>query len=686
MLGLARQTISAPVDPYALNPFQVQYRSAPADPAKRWAGFQSRVGTYLPTDQYHWWRFDITNRAEVQDAFWNVEAVADTVKGDWNGSWPLDPGNVTQAWRDAFMRCLNLHRYYYMGADATYLQESNDPTWLLNEQAGALIEGQRAAGYHHTLTAADMPAGFQYADEAIMGARYSSIGSGIYPSDITGFLVDTDNPDPGHRLHALNPGANIFALGKVGYNTTHIEPLRPYSTVLYYSDDTQTTYRTGTNFGNPDQSTCPGPPTYDPFDRAYVFPYRGYIAIEDLWQGGTIPFSIDIPSAGLLLDSSGVNISTNRDGIPCQVTEVGAAFSISWRYHVSFTVAEGFFPYESYYEAAKLPYTDGKVVVTVSGVRFSAASAFTSSGKASDVVPYIAASNPKAFQPHTISWTFTVFDPSVVQRVDFPTSQSELTNLSTRAGIGSGNDVMIAGFVVTGVEPLRVAIRAQGRSLAQFGIQHPAMNPRVEVYQMGSSTLDLGGNDDWRNGANWRLVESYGLNPGDDSEAVTVAWLMPGNYTAIVSDPSSTNVGIGVVEVFALDAQSQSRLTNVSTRAVVGSGENTLIGGFVLQKTTTVLVRTQGPSLSRFGLNCVNGTKLTVVRQSDHAVLGTNAGWSAANAIGNERLLTDLSAYAPLDPREAAQIITLPAGAYTALVESADGKPGIGLVEVFNVN
>ncbi len=87
--GLMSVALRAQADPYAINPFHVTQRTAPADPARRWAGFPNRVGTYLPTDQYHWWRFDIRNRAEVQDAFWNVQAPGDVVKPDWNGSAPI---------------------------------------------------------------------------------------------------------------------------------------------------------------------------------------------------------------------------------------------------------------------------------------------------------------------------------------------------------------------------------------------------------------------------------------------------------------------------------------------------------------------------------------------------------------------------------------------------------------------
>ncbi len=677
--GLVTPLAAADADPYAIKPFQVAYRTAPTDPTVRWAGFPSRVGTYLPTDQYHWWRIDITNRAEVQDAFWNVEGVANLVNGDWNGSYPITPGDKKQIWRDAFMRCLNLQRYYYMGVDATYLQEDTDPTRRAGLQAAAIIEAQRTAGYTHVLTAGDMPAGFQYGSQAIFWGYRGDLGSTIYPSDINTFLSDDLNPGPGHRIDALNPNANLFAFGQVGPNPAQFTPGRPYPTIVYLSSDTTTTHQdqNASNYGSPDMATAPPPPQYDPFDYPKMYPYLGYVVIDDV-GGGPLPISIEFPSAGLLLDISGVQVKVTRDGTPVAVTQIGAGSPNSWRQYLSFTAAVGqFIPGKP----------DGVVTITVTGLKFRNDFAYTASAKSSDIAPYLAATNPKAFQPHSFSWTYTEFDPLSVQAAPFPTPRSAITNLSTRGDIGAGANVLIAGFIITGDEPLRVAVRAQGPSLAQFGIQHPAVNPQVEIYQMGAQTTDLGGNDDWKNNANWRLVQSYALNPGDSREAVAICTLMPGNYTAIVSDSSNAGVGVGLVEVFVLDAQSQSRLMNVSTRALIGSGENVLIGGFFLQRRTTVVVRTQGPGLAVFGLGgLVAGTKLTIVRQSDHATLATNAGWNSSTAAENDRLSTDLSVYAPSDPREAAQVITLDPGAYTALVESADGNPGIGLVEVFNVN
>jgi hypothetical protein len=684
-LSLGRSPLHAADDPYAINPFRVAYRTAPADPALRWAGFQSRVGTYLPTDQYHWWRFDVTDRAEVQDAFWNVESVADVTLPDWTGSRPVTPGEIKQDYRDAFMRVLNLQRYFYLGADATYLAEDTDSTRRRGVQAAALIEDERLGGYRHTLSAVDFPVGFPDTDLATFYAYQGNIGAVLYPSDVTGYLVDYANAWPGHRYSLLNPAADLFAFGRVGQNGG-TQNLNNYGTAVCFATDTTTMHQSGPDAGDLNMATVPPPPQYDPFTRTRVYPYMGYITIDDVWRAGNdMPFGLEFPCGGLILDGSAAQVTVTRDGVPVSVSKAGVGFSDSWRQTYQFTPALGTIYEKRYVETTGGTYHDTVVTVTVTGLKFSTTEADTASGRQADMAPYIAQSDQRAFQPHTISWSFTVFDPLSVQPVSQPGSKSELSNLSTRAVIGSGNNVMIAGFIVTGNEPLRVAIRAQGPTLAQFGIQHPAIDPQIEIYQQGTPNVVLGSNDSWKNGTNWRLLQSYGLNPLDDREAAAVATLMPGSYTAIVSDRGSGGLGVGIVEVFAIDTASRSRLVNVSTRASVGTGENMLIGGFYLQKEATVVVRTQGPTLARYGLDALTGTKLTIVRQSDRATLATNDGWNSPRATGNARLSTDLAGYAPLDSREAAQVITLQPGAYTALVESADGNPGIGIVEVFNV-
>ena len=156
--------------------------------------------------------------------------------------------------------------------------------------------------------------------------------------------------------------------------------------------------------------------------------------------------------------------------------------------------------------------------------------------------------------------------------------------------------------------------------------------------------------------------------------------LPPGAYTAIVSGVGG-GTGVGIVEVFEVDTP-EIPLANISTRGQVLTGNDVMIGGFVIQGSApqTVVIRARGPSLVPFGItNALADPQIQLVRSSDQATIATNDDWgSAPNASA-----IAASGFAPSDPREAAILITLPPGAYTAIVRGVGGGTGVGIVEVF---
>ena len=397
--------------------------------------------------------------------------------------------------------------------------------------------------------------------------------------------------------------------------------------------------------------------------------------------------SLDVYAGGLTFDASDVRVSVTINGqplvddgnfhrAPYDITAGDAGGGRQW---LVFTIDHMLAANYSYVPGIDGPVlTDDYVIeVTVENLRMSRTFSFLQPEQLAQI-------DPRAYENHTLKWSFTVYDPLIVKPASY-TSQSAITGLSTRGGIGSGDNVLIAGVQVSGTDPLKVAFRAQGPSLATAGIQHPATNPKIDVYQSitGGSTL-LGSNNGWKNGVNWRLVQSYSLAPSSDLESVAVATLAPGLYTAVVSDAGPG--GVGIVEAYACDPQSASQLTAVSTRGVVGTGENVMIAGIITQQTQTLVVRTQGPALAAFGVaGTVYATRLKIYNQSTGQMIYQNAGWDAP---GNERFHTDLASWvAGLDPvREAALVLTLPAGAYTAIVETVNGTPGVGIVEIYRID
>jgi arylsulfate sulfotransferase len=132
-----------------------------------------------------------------------------------------------------------------------------------------------------------------------------------------------------------------------------------------------------------------------------------------------------------------------------------------------------------------------------------------------------------------------------------PGSGSNLANLSTRGSVGTGDNVLISGFIVGDVANATVIIRALGPSLASFGLSGTLLNPKLTVYDTNGSAIAT--NDDWQTDVNAIDITKNGLAPTDDLEAATVLHLPAGAYSTIVEGAGGGS-GIGLVEVYELDA------------------------------------------------------------------------------------------------------------------------------------
>ena len=128
-------------------------------------------------------------------------------------------------------------------------------------------------------------------------------------------------------------------------------------------------------------------------------------------------------------------------------------------------------------------------------------------------------------------------------------SDSKLANISTRGFVETGNDVMIAGFIVgNGTAAEKVIIRAIGPSLT--GIPNVLADPSLELYD-GNGTLIIF-NDNWRDDATQAAeLTANGMAPQNDLESALVTTLPPGQYTAIVAG-NNNGTGVAVAEVYHL--------------------------------------------------------------------------------------------------------------------------------------
>ncbi|CAN5481980.1 hypothetical protein BH18VER1_BH18VER1_18410 [soil metagenome] len=260
-----------------------------------------------------------------------------------------------------------------------------------------------------------------------------------------------------------------------------------------------------------------------------------------------------------------------------------------------------------------------------------------------------------------------------------PGPATSFRNIATRLPVQNGDNALIGGFIITGSAPKKVIVRAIGPSLTTRGVAGALADPTLELNKPdGSSTF----NDDWKQ--NQAAVEASGIPPERDEEAAIVETLPPGAYTAIVRGKSGST-GVGLVEVYDLESATPTVLANISTRGQVQTGDNVMIGGFILGGSTNVAqvaVRALGPSLSNAGLSNVLPDPTLDLRDANGQRLIFNDNWhdDADNAA-------QLSAkgLAPSRPEEAALFTTLPPGNYTAILAGKDGSVGIGLVELYNI-
>jgi hypothetical protein len=191
--------------------------------------------------------------------------------------------------------------------------------------------------------------------------------------------------------------------------------------------------------------------------------------------------------------------------------------------------------------------------------------------------------------------------------------------------VQTGNNVLIAGFIVSGSGSTDVLIRALGPTLGQFGVTGALGNPTLDL--LTGNTL-LASNDNWKD-TQRAAISATGKAPPNDLESAIRNTFTPGNYTAIVRGKNNTT-GIGLVEAYDLDEAISPTLTNISTRGFVDTGNNVMIGGFISgDGIVRVIVRALGPTLSQFGVTNVLADPILDVRDAQKNSLATNDDWAA---------------------------------------------------------
>jgi hypothetical protein len=250
--------------------------------------------------------------------------------------------------------------------------------------------------------------------------------------------------------------------------------------------------------------------------------------------------------------------------------------------------------------------------------------------------------------------------------------------------VGTGDKVSIGGIIISQGDPKRVLLRAIGPSLAAFGIVSPLADPVLELHAADQSLITS--NDNWMDDPQQAAdIEATGLAPKNNLESAILVTLDPGSYTAIVSGKDGTT-GVGLVEAYDLDQTAVSQLGNISTRGFVETGNNVMIGGFILgpegAEDATTLVRAIGPSLTAFGVTDALADPVLELHDANGALLTSNDNW-----MDDPQQAADIEAtgLAPGNDLESAILMALPPGGYTAIVAGKAGLTGVALVEVYRL-
>jgi len=250
-------------------------------------------------------------------------------------------------------------------------------------------------------------------------------------------------------------------------------------------------------------------------------------------------------------------------------------------------------------------------------------------------------------------------------------------NISTRGMVGTGQNVLIAGFIISGNQSKKVIVRALGPTLSNFGVNGPLADPTVTI--VNSSHVVVASNDNWRNTQEAEIAAS-GFAPPNDLESAIIATLAPGSYTAVVSGKNG-GTGVGLVDVYQLDATT-SIFSNLSARGFVGTGDNVLIGGLIIGngEPPVIVLRAIGPTLSSFGIAQPLQDPTLELRDANGALIAFDNDWNDNTPTGIKAALLK-----PTDDRESAIVASLAAGNYTAIVRGKNETTGVALVEAYRL-
>lgn len=266
-------------------------------------------------------------------------------------------------------------------------------------------------------------------------------------------------------------------------------------------------------------------------------------------------------------------------------------------------------------------------------------------------------------------------------------ASTKLLNISTRGPVQSGNDVMIAGFIIEGNSAKQLVLRGIGPSLTSLGVSNAIADPTLALMNADGTAVTF--NDDYTSLStpDRQTLAANGLTPTDSRESATITILSPGSYTAILRGKGNGN---GLLEVYDISGTAPSRLSNISTRTKVETGDNgAMIAGFIVSAPQNqpgtvqrVVIRALGLSLKNFGVDDALADPTLDIYRGSQLIL-SNDNWTT-NSQSNQQILQS-NGLAPTNNKEAAVVMDLDPGSYSAVVRGKGNLTGVGLVEVYNL-
>jgi YVTN family beta-propeller protein len=268
---------------------------------------------------------------------------------------------------------------------------------------------------------------------------------------------------------------------------------------------------------------------------------------------------------------------------------------------------------------------------------------------------------------------------------------SRLIDISARAFVGTGANVLIAGYVVEGATRLPVLLRSSGPALSVLDVTGTLPDPELQLYS-GSTVIDS--NAGWQGNAQISAtaaaVGAFNWQNPSSKDSALLETQSPGAFTAITSGLSG-DTGVALAEVYDATPSGTwnaglSKLGDISARSFVGTGANVLIGGFVIggPGAETVLVRASGPALGALGVaRALPDPELQLYSGTN--VIASNTVWGGYDSIVAASSLVGAFSWNDAGSADSAILVTLAPGAYTAVVSGASGDTGVALVEIYDV-